>query len=155
MLYPNFEEADNLATIHNELYQLPEEYSETGEQPTAGELTADPAHYLSLKHKETPLVTKSLLAILPFDGELPKVSEMPLLSWDGENISLTEIGELAVNYSKTFRHEIGGCEISAREKPRVEFAAGDLFCLLDEKVEKEAGAEVEEVQIPSDQVMAK
>jgi hypothetical protein len=37
----------------------------------------------------------------------------------------------------------------------VEFAAGDLFCLLDEKVEKEAGAEVEEVQIPSDQVMAK
>jgi hypothetical protein len=153
MLYPNFEDSDSLATLHNELYQPPEEYSEPEEQPTAGELTADPAHHLSLKHKENPLVTKSLLAILPFDGDLPKVSEIPLLSWDGQQISEAEIGELAVNYSKIFRHEIGGCEISAREKPRVELAASDLFCLTDAKVEKEAKAEVEEVQIPNDQVV--
>jgi hypothetical protein len=85
------------------------------------------------------------------DGELPKVSNMPLLSWDGERISPTEIGELAVNYSKVFRHDIGGCEISAREKPRVEFAASDLFCLFDVKVEEKADGDIEEVQIPTDQ----
>lgn len=137
MLYPNFEEVDSLVTIHNELYQPPEEYSEPEEQSSTGELTADPAKHLSLGHKETPLVTKSLLSILPFEGDLPKVSDMPLLSWDGIQISPTEIGDLAVNYSRIFRHEIGGCSISAREKPRVDFAASDLFCLLDAKVEEE------------------
>ena len=86
ILYPNFEDPDALVTLHNELYQLPEEYSEPEQQPSSGELTADPADHLSLKHKEIPLVTKSLLTILPFDGSLPKISEMPLLGWEGERI---------------------------------------------------------------------
>ena len=74
-----------MATLHNELYQSPEEYSEPEGPPVSSELTADPAQHLSLKHKEAPLVTKSLLSILPFEADLPKVSEMPLLSWDGAN----------------------------------------------------------------------
>jgi hypothetical protein len=143
MLYPNFENPDALATLHNELYLPPEEYSEPEELPTSGELTADPAHHLSLKHRETPLVTKSLLSILSFHGDLPKVSDMPLLSWDGELSSPEEIADMAVSYSKVFRHEIGGCEITSRAKPRVEFAASDLFCLFDTKVQKDEEAKVE------------
>lgn len=152
MLYPNFEGSDTLATLHNELYQPPEEFSEPEEQPTDGELTADPAHHLSLKHKEAPLVTKSLLSILPFEGDLPKISEMPLLSWDGERVSQKENEELAVSYSKTFRHEIGGCGASAKDKPRVALATSDLFCLLDAKVEKEE-VHAEEIIGPSDDVV--
>ena len=137
MVYPDFEGPDALATLHNELYQPPEEFAEPEEQPTEGELTADPAHHLSLKHKEAPLITKTLLNILPFGGNLPKILEMPLLSWDGEIISQGGIEETAASYRKSFRLEIGGCDVSARDKPRVALAAGDLFCLLDAKAEKD------------------
>ena len=137
MLYPNFEDSDGLATLHNDLYQPPEEYSEPEEQPTSDELTADPAHHLWLKHKEAPLVTKSLLSILPFEADLPKVSEMPLLTWDGEITSPAGIHGLAESYRSVFRRENGGCESSVEDRPRVALAAGDLFCLLDVKSEKE------------------
>jgi hypothetical protein len=133
-LYPNFENSEALATLHSDLYQPPEEYSEDLEVEnvnSGSELTADPAHHLSLMHPESPLATKSLLSILPFGGELPKVGGMPLLSWDGKRINVTEIGTHAVNYSRIFRHEIGGCDASAIEKNRVDLSAGDLFCLDD------------------------
>jgi hypothetical protein len=132
-LYPNFENDDALATFHIDLYQVPEEYADEPEMEgvDGSELTADPAKHLSLMHPETPLATKSLLSILPFGGELPKVGSMPLLAWDGERIGASEIGTYAVNYSKVFRHEIGGCDVSESEKLRADLSAGDLFCLND------------------------
>jgi hypothetical protein len=131
-IYPNFENADSLATLHNDLYQPPEEYSEEIKVETSdGELTADPAKHLSLKHTETPLITKSLLSILPFRGELPKIADMPLLSWDGDRINVEDIGHLAVDYSRVFRREIGGCDEKAVAKTRYDLAAADLFCLND------------------------
>lgn len=132
-LYPNFENDDALATLHSDLYQVPEEYADEPEMEgvDGSELTADPAKHLSLMHPETPLATKSLLGILPFGGELPKVGSMPLLAWDGERIGASEIGTYAVNYSKVFRHEIGGCDVSESEKLRADLSAGDLFCLND------------------------
>ena len=132
-IYPNFEYRDSLATLHNDLYQLPEEYSTELKDDIAssGELTADPAQYLSLRHTETPLIMTSLLTILPFEGDLPKMTEMPLLSWDGERINVSDIGKHAVAYSKVFRGEIGGCKHDAEEKTRYEGAASDLFCLND------------------------
>jgi hypothetical protein len=135
MLYPNFEHSDALATLHNELFHLPEEYSEPEPPPPSGELTADPATHLSSKHKELPLVTTSLLNILPLNGSLPQIADIPLLTWDGTGISIGEIGSYAVNYSKAFRYVYGGCDLSAREKPRVEFTTSDLFCLDDIKEE--------------------
>lgn len=131
-LYPNFENLDALVTLHNDLYQLPEEYSEEsnmGIPDLSSELTADPAH--PLKHTEVPLVTKSLLSALPNSGNLPSMVEMPLLTWDGEKVNMTEMEDRAVNYSRIFRHEIGGCDISAVEKTRIGLTAGDLFCLND------------------------
>lgn len=138
-LYPNFE-SDALATLHNDLYQPPEEYSEDPKQETpsdSGELTADPAqHHLSLKHAEAALITKSLLTLLPSGGDLPRITQMPLLGWDGEKVDLEMIGHHAVNYSRVFRHEIGGCDVSAPDKIRHELLATDLFCFNDEKVKK-------------------
>lgn len=79
-LYPNFDKYDALVTMHTDLYQAPPEYKEDLEaEIPAGELTADPARHLSLmQHKETPLITKSLLSILPLKGELPKIEESTL-----------------------------------------------------------------------------
>lgn len=133
-LYPNFENADALATLHSDLYQTPEEYAGDPEMEavdSASELTADPTEHLSLMHPEIPLATKSLISILPFGGDLPKIGDMPLLAWDGETTGIPEIGTSAMNYSEIFRHEIGGCAVSAMEKPRVDLSAGDLFCLND------------------------
>jgi len=145
-LYPNFE-ADTLLTLHNDLYQLPEEYSEDDEAETpsdSGELTANLNDHLSLKHKETALITKSLLTILPYDGELPPITEMPFLSWDGQRIDVGETGLQALTYSQAFRQETGGCDLSA-EKVRNELSAADLFCLNDEKLEiKEGNDQVDE-----------
>ncbi|TVY44322.1 hypothetical protein LSUB1_G001294 [Lachnellula subtilissima] len=145
-LYPNFE-ADTLLTLHNDLYQLPEEYPEDDEAETpsdSGELTANLNDHLSLKHKETALITKPLLTMLPYDGELPAITEMPFLSWDGQGIDVGKIGLQALTYSQAFRQEIGGCDLSA-EKVRNELSAADLFCLNDEKLEaQESDDQVDE-----------
>ena len=131
-IYPNFGDADSLATLHNDLYQPPEEYKEeVAAEASDGELTADPSKHLSLKHDETPLITKSLLSMLPFKGELPRFADMPLLGWAGNGITVEDIEQHAVEYSSLFRREIGGCDENAPEKPRHDFAAGDLFCLND------------------------
>jgi hypothetical protein len=129
-IYPNFEDADALATLHNDLYQPPEEYREEVEaEASDGELTADPATHLSLMHAETPLITKSLLSMLPFNGELPKIADMPLLSWDGNRITVADLERHAVEYSSVFRREIGRCDSNAPENLRSDFGAEDLFCL--------------------------
>jgi hypothetical protein len=129
-IYPNFEDTDSLATLHNDLYQPPEEYKEEIEaEASDGELTADPAKHLSLMHDETPLITKSLLSMLPFKGELPMVADMPLLSWDGNRINVGDLEQHAVEYSSMFRREIGRCDENAPDKLRSDFGAEDLFCL--------------------------
>jgi len=131
-IYPNFEDSDSLATLHNDLYQPPEEFrEEVDEEASDGELTADPAKHLSLKHAETALITKSLLSMLPFKGELPKIAGMPLLSWDGSPTTVEDLEQHAVEYSRVFRREIGGCDEGAPEKIQEDFKARDLFCLND------------------------
>ena len=131
-IYPNFEDADSLVTLHNDLYQPPEEYKgEIEAEPTDGGLTADPAKHLSLKHTETPLITKSLLSMLPFKGELPKMADMPLLRWDGNPITVVDLEQHAVQYSNVFRRDIGGCDEGTSDEARDDFSARDLFCLND------------------------
>jgi hypothetical protein len=134
IIYPNFENEDRLATLHNDLYSPPEEYSSEVKEKLdkSAELTADPTQYLSLKHPETSLIKTSLLNILPLNGELPKIWDMPLLSWDGKRVKGDEFRQQAVSYSVIFRREIGGCSEDDAEKVRVESFAGDLFCLKDE-----------------------
>jgi hypothetical protein len=74
------------------------------------------------------------LNILPFDGELPKILDMPLVSWDGEALEVADIGPLAIKYSKIFRREIGGCDEETPAKVFKPMQASDLFCLDDPEV---------------------
>ena len=136
-LYSTLADEAALATIHNELYKPPEEFShswkvEAHSTPEAPEdFTADPAHHLSLQHAEKPLASKSLLSLLPSDGILPAFKDMPLLSWDGKVVTKTELEEAASNYSQVFRREIGGCSTSDKHKTISDGSADDLFCLDD------------------------
>jgi hypothetical protein len=137
-LYSTLANEVALATIHNELYKPPEEFSNSRDvkensTPQASEdFTADPAHHLSLQHIEKPLASKSLLNLLPSDGILPSLEDMPLLSWDGNTVKKVELEEAASNYSQVFRREVGGCSTSDKHKALVEGSADDLFCLEEE-----------------------
>ncbi len=139
-IYPNFEYRHSLATLHHDLYQPPDEYSDEIEAEADGsrELTADPKAHLSLKNKETSLIKTPLLSILPFGGDLPKLSAMPIIAWNGETSDVDGIGQHAANYSSVFRREIGGCDADTEEKVRANMFAGELFCLNDPKTENRA-----------------
>ncbi len=133
-LYSSLANEVALATIHNELYKPPEEFAHSfdgketlGPQPSA-DFTADPEHHLSLQHKEEPLATRSLLSLLPSDGILPSLTDMPLLSWDGKTMNKIQLEEDASNYSQVFRREVGGCSTSDKHKTILEGSADDLFC---------------------------
>lgn len=136
MIYPNFDGHESLATMHNDLYQPPEEYEKESEgRREEGELTADPKEHLSLKHKEKEAITGSLLNLLPNEALL-KVDEMPILRWDGEVVEVMDIESGAIEYKKVFRREIGGCSEDGKQNPEevksTEIVYGevrDLFCL--------------------------
>jgi hypothetical protein len=140
MLYPSLNHDAALATIHNELYQPPEEYSprkadggtSTIPAEPSTDWTADPAHHLSLQHKEKPLASANLLSTLPSEGILPSLTDMPLLSWDGKLMTRHQLSEEAKAYSQVFRREIGGCTTADKHVIRVKGSADDLFCLTAE-----------------------
>jgi hypothetical protein len=137
MLYSTLADQTTIATIHNELYRPPEEFSKLGDEgpdgPPVGEVdfTADPAQHLSLQHTEKPLASTLLLSLLPSEGFLPSLTDMSLLSWDGKEMTKMQMEEAASNYSQVFRREIGGCSTSDKHKTVVEGSADDLFCLED------------------------
>lgn len=130
-LYPHFENWDALSSIHTELYTAPEEYMNEPDEAT--DFTANPTEHLSLKHKEEPLISTSLQTLL---SDLPvEIAEMQLIGWDGENINSEELQLKAKDYSRTFRHEIGGCANGVAEKERIYMLAGDLFCSVNEPLQ--------------------
>lgn len=134
-IYPNFENQDALATVHTDLYHPPEEYAKEPEAQASDstELTADPSKHL--QRKEPKLLTTSLLNILPFKGELPKIYDLPMMTWDGHRVIAVELVKLAMEYSQVFRREIGGCtEEAIAEKVKTGMSASDLFCLEDSAV---------------------
>ncbi|TGO20596.1 hypothetical protein BPAE_0283g00080 [Botrytis paeoniae] len=130
-LYPHFESWDALSTIHTELYTAPEEYM--GESDEAIDFTANPTEHLSLKHKEEPLISASLQTLL---SDLPvEIAEMQLIGWDGESINNEKLQLKAKDYSRIFRHEIGGCANGVAEKERIYMLVGDLFCSGNEPLQ--------------------
>jgi len=137
MIYPNFDGHESLVTMHNDLYQPPEEYEKESEgKREEGELTADPKEHLSLKHKEKEVIRGSLLNLLPNKAALLKVDEMPILRWDGEVVEVVDIESGAIEYKKVFRREIGGCSEDGKQNAeevklteRVYGEVRDLFCL--------------------------
>ncbi|EPE34847.1 hypothetical protein GLAREA_10542 [Glarea lozoyensis ATCC 20868] len=152
-LYPGVGSTDSLATLHNELYHAPEEYATdilTDEHSPNGELTADPEQHKSLFHKEAPLITKPLWTILPFRGDLPAFSSMPLIAWDGNVVDMAGMDESAGRYRREFRREVGGCDGNAEEPLKDGEGVRDLFCVGGEEKKgkvKEEGSKADDTKV--------
>lgn len=138
MLYPGDDMARNLATVHNELNHLPEEYAN---QEQSKALLADDASEEEIENvrqkirigTETPLAPVSLLDSLPNDGNLRPFGDLPIVTWDGRTTDLEELNSLAAAYATEFREKVGRCDAEAKEelKPKDNLSTQDLFCAAD------------------------
>ena len=144
LLYPNFPgiESDAIATLHDELYQLPEEFSD--QKPSQATSTVPPlnpdeplAADSDMQDRkpppniETSLITTSLVELLPNSGDLLEPSKLPLLSYSGEQITSLDAGNAGYAFIEAFRREVGSCTPAEKTPARRERSALDLFCHLD------------------------
>ena len=115
-LYPSQTTVTNLATVHNELYNPPEEYEKETSQDmpdAAQELTLGPG---------------SLLDSLPDGGSLAPFNDLPLVSWDGKQTKLQQMNDEALSFAAEFRRSVGGCTMERSAETLPDKSARDLFC---------------------------
>ncbi|KAL9102963.1 MAG: hypothetical protein Q9163_001950 [Psora crenata] len=151
LLYPGlFADDIALATVHDELYQVPEEFSRkaalTG-TPTPSLspdqlLEADPSLQA---HKAPPntehrLLESSLTSLLPNKGDLPDIDQVALVSYDGELISAEDSKAAATSFLEEFRQSVGTCDPGELPAPYKWTSAADLFCHLDDVYDHHAAA---------------
>lgn len=138
MLYPSFpnEGTFSLATVHNDLYQLPEESLPedlpSTAQPDIQALddTSEPLVATSVEQLgsvERPLNRAStIMGFLDrFALGLPALERLDLLSYDGRKLSSGAYSEEAAEYSRGFRSMYGGCRDSEESAGR----EAELFCV--------------------------
>ena len=152
MFYPNYESmiSNAFITVHSELNQPPEEYnkkakSENDESPPPLDpddpLEADSSTHAKTKPQppEPPLLKSTLLSLLPSFEDMPSLSSLPHMSYDGQLISASSRLKSTEEFAKTFRLKIGGCDLQdgkVTEAPRFgERSADDLFCNLNDPPE--------------------
>ena len=146
VLYPNLLSSHSLATVHNELYRLPEEFTPPPPKP---DLNSLPPNYKepfltgpsspSIPHppnQELPLVSTPLLTILYNEGDLLSLSSLPYLSYSGELLTPQNAHQQAADFAQEFRREIGGCKAKS-SKSIYAMKTDDLFCLDDDETPKE------------------
>ena len=141
LLYPGFsmDDDDAIATVHDELYQVPEEFPrESFTPPLMPELNPDEPLSLVYEKKRPPpntehsLLSSTLLSTLPNSGNLPEIPDLPLLAFDGFTLTQKEANDDAWTFTEAYRHDIGGCEPEAEISKREPNSALDLFCHLDQ-----------------------
>ncbi|KAG8527557.1 uncharacterized protein KY384_007709 [Bacidia gigantensis] len=138
LLYPGvFAGEFELATVHDELYKVPEEL---GRQITPAESYGElPAPELPLDgnatysrsappNVERPLIESSLVSLLPNKGDLLETSRIPLLSFQGKFLTSQSSGQAAISHSDQFRQSTGGCDKTHSAPGHQVFKAVDLFC---------------------------
>ncbi|KAJ5496806.1 hypothetical protein N7463_008793 [Penicillium fimorum] len=141
LLYPSFPgmKSSSIATVHNELYQYPEEFGGTnpatsGEEATQG--INDPTQPLTggvstgLGSIEKPLNHASTIMPLLdlFSSGLPDLDALPLLSYDGEGLTAAAYAKKTEEYAKQFRTHYGGCTRDSNiDDPSTDL----LFCIQD------------------------
>ena len=141
LLYPSFSTDDEaIATVHDELYQVPEEFPREPSTPASvPELNPDEPLSLVYERKERPppntensLSSSTLLSILPNSGDLPEIPDLPLLAFDGSTLTQKQANDDAWTFTEAYRRDIGGCKAEAEVTKREPNSALDLFCHLDQ-----------------------
>lgn len=123
-LYPNPDTAAALATVHEDLFQAPEEYGREL-APGAKEGVVDEVEG---HHETKPAPLLGIMDTLPRGGALQPLGGLPILAWDGE---LTELGDLdrsSLKYMIEWRQLVGGCEADETDNLQSSASARDLFC---------------------------
>ncbi|KAI1776910.1 hypothetical protein F4818DRAFT_412261 [Hypoxylon cercidicola] len=135
VLYPGEDTARNLATVHSELHPMPEEYaSQDNSKPLLAEdSTEEEIENIRQKIRagiEIPLAPVSLLDSLPNDGNLRAISDLPILTWDGQAAEVERINSLATKYATEFKEKVGKCDTASKEKQKLRdnLSTQDLFC---------------------------
>ena len=141
LLYPTFSIDDEaIATVHDELYQVPEEFPRQPSTPASvPELNPDEPLSLVYEKKDRPppntehaLSSSTLLSILPNSGDLPEIPDLPLLAFDGSALTQKQANDDAWTFTEAYRRDIGGCKAEAEITKREPYSALDLFCHLDQ-----------------------
>ncbi|KAJ5177903.1 uncharacterized protein N7500_000602 [Penicillium coprophilum] len=141
LLYPSFPgiKSSSIATVHNELYQPPEEFGGANAATSAEEATQvihDPSQPLTggistdLGSIEKPLShTSTIMPLLDlFSSGLPDLDALPLLSYDGEGLTAAAYTEQTEEYAKQFRKYYGGCARDSKiDDPPIDL----LFCIQE------------------------
>lgn len=159
MLHPAY----SVATVHGELARIPEEYlrefrdkksNGDGTQPVvlpeSAFLTADePPKVQPHAEMNSDDSTSSLLNLLPFDGELTELTDLPHVYRNGKLFTPEGNADFQHTYITWFRQHIGGCDadVAAKKRKVNWLSADDLFCVPgippDFDVEDEKQAEVD------------
>ena len=143
MIYPSFG-SNGVVTVHNELYQEPDENwpkrkkKTFGTQSTSNEdldpsepFTVEPSDFPSVRSSpsEKPLISSDLLSLFPdSSGPLPGLTQLPLLSYQGNSMNAAAFTSAARNYAKDFRREVGHCSRDGESLKAAAMSAADLFC---------------------------
>lgn len=127
-VYPGQEATSVILGVHNDIPEVPEEYEDDEEarRDAIGEGIEDEATYLFEPHWQV-----DILKTLPKDGTLPRLNNLPILTWDGKRTSSDDLDSQAEEFAARFRREIGHCPdgetpISAHR------LANDLFCKVSD-----------------------
>ncbi|MCJ1358659.1 MAG: hypothetical protein MMC33_008659 [Icmadophila ericetorum] len=162
LIYPSFPSSgfSSIATVHNELYQVPEEFSNQASshlsdpssakynlehfQADSSTLSAPPP-----KQHEAPLLQTSLLSILPRDGDLPGLSSLPIRTYAGDSVTTQQSWDQADKFAENFRFGIGGCKAKRlRRNNIIPMKADDLFCLGEDEAEEQEGQRLDAEELP-------
>ncbi|CAI7569546.1 unnamed protein product [Penicillium glandicola] len=131
LLYPSFPgiKSPSIATVHNELYQPPEEFGDSN-PATLGEatqpLTGDSSTGLGSIEKPLNRASTIMPLLELFSSGLPDLDALPLLSYDGEGLTSAAYTKQTEEYAKEFRNHYGGC---ARDSKIDDSSAALLFCV--------------------------
>ncbi|KAI0199249.1 hypothetical protein F4808DRAFT_462031 [Astrocystis sublimbata] len=126
-LYPGTEVGARIATVHGELYSVPEEY--------AGDKANGKIRQKVRAADDTKPTGLALLDTLPNNGVLWPISALPVADWEGREVDEQYLRH-ANEFEALFKSSVGGCEGEGEggsvkgQKPYEGGKAQDLFCNL-------------------------
>ncbi|KAI1265592.1 hypothetical protein F5Y18DRAFT_426683 [Xylariaceae sp. FL1019] len=133
-LHPGTDLAQNIAVVHGESRDIPEEYLDESYSTNKASDTENEFNEMRQKIQSNPEIqlshTSLLVENLPNNGELRPLSELPILTWDGQRTSIDELASRALALEFKFKDEVGRCDPdSPAGRKRLEpLSTADLFC---------------------------
>ncbi|KAJ5897856.1 hypothetical protein N7504_008144 [Penicillium tannophilum] len=127
ILYPSFPDtgASSLVTVHQDLSQTPEEFIQDTKIGVSGNKDADDVEMMP--PGKTPNQASTIMTLFDtFDLGLPDIETLPLLSFDGEELTQEKLTQQTKEYFQQFRTLHGGC---SSDQEGAGYSPSDLFCL--------------------------